>query len=105
MRFGWIFAVCSVYSFLFDLTVPYWLAGVPGHGSRRWTCHARDYADVGVMLLDRDEHSPDTGLTQAGVRLLGRDGQPGPWPAARMVVSGSCPRSPAGKVSGRPDNT
>jgi hypothetical protein len=33
------------------------------------------------MLLERDEHALRTDLTQVDVQLIGRDGQPGPWPA------------------------
>ena len=81
--------VLAVRSLLSDLTVPYWIAG-------GWAIDlavgrvTRDHADVDIMLLERDEHALRTDLTEVDVQLTGRDGQPGPWPAA-----GGSPPAPA----------
>ncbi|MGO9221122.1 MAG: nucleotidyltransferase domain-containing protein [Streptosporangiaceae bacterium] len=94
-RFGPVLAVRSVLS---ALTVPYWIAG-------GWAIDlavgrvTRDHADVDIMLLERDEHALRTDLTQVDVQLIGRDGQPGPWPAGRRLLAGpgpARPRSPVG---------
>jgi hypothetical protein len=82
--------VLAVRSLLSDLTVPYWIAG-------GWAIDlavgrvTRDHADVDIMLLERDEHALRTDLTQVGVELIGRDGQPGPWPAGRRLLAGPGP--------------
>jgi hypothetical protein len=81
--------VIAVRSLLSDLTVPYWIAG-------GWAIDlavgrvTRDHADVDIMLLERDEHALRTDLTEVDVQLIGRDGQPGPWPAG----TDSGPRRP-----------
>jgi hypothetical protein len=78
--------VLAVRSLLSDLTVPYWIAG-------GWAIDlavgrvTRDHADVDIMLLERDEHALRTDLTQVDVQLIGRDGQPGPWPAGRRPIA------------------
>jgi hypothetical protein len=82
--FGPVLAVSSLLS---DLTVPYWIAG-------GWAIDlavgrvTRDHADVDIMLLERDEHALRTDLTEVDVQLIGRDGQPGPWPAGRRFSAG-----------------
>ncbi len=87
--------VLAVRSLLSDLTVPYWIAGgwAIDLAAGRVT---REHADVDVMLHERDEHALRTDLTRADVRLIGRDGQPGPWPAGRRLFPGSGPRRLAG---------
>ena len=78
--------VLAVRSLLSDLTVPYWIAG-------GWAIDlavgrvTRDHADVDIMLLERDEHALRTDLTQVDVQLIGRDGQPSPWPAGRRPIA------------------
>lgn len=87
--------VLAARSLLSGLTVPYWIAG-------GWAIDlavgrvTRDHADVDVMLLERDEHALGTDLAQVDVRLIDRDGQPGPWPAGRRLVTGPGPRRLAG---------
>jgi hypothetical protein len=82
--------VLAVRSLLSDLTVPYWIAG-------GWAIDlavgrvTRDHADVDIMLLERDEHALRTDLTEVDVRLIGRDGQPGRWPAGRRLIAGAGP--------------
>ena len=46
------------------------------------------------MLLERDEHALRTDLTEVDVQLIGRDGQPGPWPAGRRLLAGPGPGRP-----------
>ena len=78
--------VLAVRSLLSDLTVPYWIAG-------GWAIDlavgrvTRDHADVDIMLLERDEHALRTDPTQVDVQLIGRDGQPSPWPAGRRPIA------------------
>ena len=85
--------VLAVRALLSDLTVPYWIAG-------GWAIDlavgrvTRDHADVDIMLLERDEHALRTDLTQVDVQLIGRDGQPGPWPAGRRLLAGPHPGPP-----------
>ena len=82
--------VLAVRSLLSDLTVPYWIAG-------GWAIDlavgrvTRDHADVDIMLLERDEHALQTDLTQVDIQLIGRDGQPGPWPVGRRLLAGPGP--------------
>ena len=82
--------VLAVRSLLSDLSVPYWIAG-------GWAIDlavgrvTRDHADVDIMLLERDEHALRTDLTEVDVQLVGRDGQPGPWPAGRRLLAGPGP--------------
>jgi hypothetical protein len=82
--------VLAVRALLSDLTVPYWIAG-------GWAIDlavgrvTRDHADVDIMLLERDEHALRTDLTQVDVQLIGRGGQPGPWPAGRRLLAGPHP--------------
>jgi Aminoglycoside-2''-adenylyltransferase len=82
--------VLAVRSLLSALTVPYWIAG-------GWAIDlavgrvTRDHADVDIMLLERDEHALRTDLTEVDVQLIGRDGQPGPWPAGRRLLAGPGP--------------
>ena len=79
--------VLAVRSLLSDLTVPYWIAG-------GWAIDlavgrvTRDHADVDIMLLERDEYALRTELTEVDIQLIGRDGQPGPWPAGRRLAAG-----------------
>jgi Aminoglycoside-2''-adenylyltransferase len=76
--------VLAVRSLLSDLTVPYWIAG-------GWAIDlavgrvTRDHADVDTVLLERDEHALRTDLKEVDVQLIGRDGQPGPWPGQRLI--------------------
>jgi len=85
--------VLAVRSLLSALTVPYWIAG-------GWAIDlavgrvTRDHADVDIMLLERDEHALRTDLTEVDVQLIGRDGQPGPWPAGRRLLAGPGPGRP-----------
>jgi hypothetical protein len=85
--------VLAVRSLLSVLTVPYWIAG-------GWAIDlavgrvTRDHADVDIMLLERDEHALRTDLTEVDVQLIGRDGQPGPWPAGRRLLAGPGPGRP-----------
>ena len=63
------------------------------------------------MLLERDEHALRTDLTEVDVQLIGRDGQPRPWPAGRRLLAGPGPGRPADRsvagatttVTGRTD--
>ena len=89
--------VLAVRSLLSALTVPYWIAG-------GWAIDlavgrvTRDHADVDIMLLERDEHALRTDLTEVDVQLIGRDGQPGPWPGLRLLAGPGPgrPRPPIG---------
>jgi hypothetical protein len=87
--------VLAVRSLLSGLTVPYWIAGgwAIDLAAGRVT---RDHADVDVMLLERDEHALGTDLTRADDRLIGRDGQPGLWPAGRRLLVGPGAQRPVG---------
>ncbi len=82
--FGPVFAVSSLLS---GLTVPYWIAG-------GWAIDltvgrvTRDHADVDIMLLERDVPALRTDLAEVDVQLVGRDGQPGSWPAGQRLMPG-----------------
>ena len=95
--------VLAVRALLSDLTVPYWIAG-------GWAIDlavgrvTRDHADVDIMLLERDEHALRTDLTQVDVQLIGREGQPGPWPAGRRLLAGPHPGPPRPIVAPDPLN-
>ena len=61
----------------------------------------RDHADGDITRLERDEHALRTDLTEVDVQLIGRDGQPRPWPAGLGSPPGPVPadRSVAGATT------
>jgi hypothetical protein len=81
--------VRAVGSLLSGLTVPWWITG--GWAIDLAVGHAtRDHADVGVMMLERDEHAL-RGLAGVDIQLIADGRPPGPWPAGRRLTAGPAP--------------
>ncbi len=91
--------VHAVGSFLYGLTVPWWITGgwaidlAVGH-------RTRDHANVDVMMLERDEHALRD-LTGVDIELVADGQPPGPWPAGRRLTAGPHP-GPKGPGAGPP---